>query len=137
MLLAKAQAFKATMLAGVLATWASFFSGLTLLCSMMRIGHGQSFGVIGQFFHGAPLIFLIKFFTYLVKFGITTHILCNQSTSLKMNIFHSFQVFSILNRSLSINDNCSLTCSSNLHLSTGMENLQTKLYIRCHMIMLH
>ena len=30
MLLAEAQAFKATVLAGVLATWASFFSGLTL-----------------------------------------------------------------------------------------------------------
>ena len=32
---------------------------------MMRIGHGQSFGVIGPFFHGAPL----NFFTFLVKFG--------------------------------------------------------------------
>ena len=32
--------------------------------------------------------------------------------------------FSILNRSISINDNSSLTCSTNLHLFTGMENLQ-------------
>ena len=35
----------------------------------MRIGHGQSFGVLGPFFHGAPLIFLINFFTFLVNFG--------------------------------------------------------------------
>ena len=34
-----------------------------ILCDMMRLGHGQSFRVIGQFFHGVPLIFLIKFFT--------------------------------------------------------------------------
>ena len=27
-------------------------------CNMMRIGHGQSFWVIGSFFHGAPLNFL-------------------------------------------------------------------------------
>ena len=43
----------------------------------MRIGHGQSFGVIGPFFHLAPLIFLINFFTFLVKSGIATHISCN------------------------------------------------------------
>ena len=46
-------------------------------CYMMRICHGQSFGVIGPFFYGAPLIFLIKFFTFLVKSGIATHISCN------------------------------------------------------------
>ena len=43
----------------------------------MRIGHGQSFGVIGPFFHLAPLIFMINFFTFLVEFWIATHILCN------------------------------------------------------------
>ena len=46
------------------------------------------------------------------------------SISLKIKIFYSFQAFSILNRSISINDNSSLTCSTNLHLFTGMENLQ-------------
>ena len=33
---------------------------------MMRIGHRQSFGVLGPFFHGAPLIFLINFFHFSV-----------------------------------------------------------------------
>ena len=46
-----------------------FFIATHISCNMMRIGHGQSFGVIGPFFHLAPLIFLINFFTFLVKFG--------------------------------------------------------------------
>ena len=41
----------------------------------------------------------------------------NQSISIKLKIFYSFQAFSILNKSISINDNSSLTCSTNLHLS--------------------
>ena len=46
-----------------------FFIATHIPCNMMKIGHGQSFGVLGPFFHGAPLIFLINFFTFLVKFG--------------------------------------------------------------------
>ena len=35
-----------------------FFIATHISCNMMWIGHGQSFGVIGSFFHGAPLNFL-------------------------------------------------------------------------------
>ena len=51
----------------------------------------------------------------------------NQSISLKIKIFYSFQAFSILNRSISINDNSTLTCSTNPHLQVAPINLADRI----------